>query len=46
LYRYGWGMNNFGVQLFLDTFLGYSVRPRGRMTSTVGQLYKLNPVDP
>ena len=26
-------MNNFGVQLFLDTFLGYSVRPRGRDTS-------------
>ena len=30
---FGSGMNNFGVQLFLDTFLGYSVRPRGRDTS-------------
>ena len=30
---FGSGMNNFGVQLFLDTFLGYSVRPRGRETS-------------
>ena len=27
---FGSGMNNFGVQLFLDSFLGYSVRPRGR----------------
>jgi peptide chain release factor 3 len=30
---FGSGANNFGVQLFLDTFLGYSVRPRGRQTS-------------
>jgi peptide chain release factor 3 len=27
---FGSGMNNFGVKLFLDTFLGYSTRPRGR----------------
>jgi peptide chain release factor 3 len=29
---FGSGMNNFGVKLFLDTFLGYSTSPRARKT--------------
>ena len=32
---FGSGMNNFGVKLFLDTFLGYSTRPRGARARTV-----------
>jgi peptide chain release factor 3 len=32
---FGSGMNNFGVQLFLDAFLSYSQTPRGR--ATVGE---------
>jgi peptide chain release factor 3 len=31
---FGSGVNNFGVQLLLDTFLAYSPSPRGRAAST------------
>ncbi len=31
---FGSGVNNFGVQLLLDSFLKYSAQPRGRVSGT------------
>jgi peptide chain release factor 3 len=30
---FGSGVNNFGVQLLLDSFLKYSATPKGRVTA-------------